>query len=457
MPKPKPDEENSDIQVKLKPIMGIRPGVYLTVLYSFILLFIMFFLLLYPGLKNPGSMIIVSTKPQGAAVRVNDIYMGVSGSRIFVPKGTQTIEVVMPGFKSQSADHEIPGRVFGSRFFPRLFKLEYTLKPADPSPEGIAAAFALYAADFAAWTFAGEPTSAWQVPMSLSEGASRIGQNADEAREELNDILKAASRFTVTKAALRDLIRAKILLDNNGNAPSPVTLAGSAYDALAFISENRSGAAAIFDLLPKETQKIIMDSKWFDSLDKQLSLGTGAAGPIRRLSVSGLNFTSTKLSDVMISETPVPRSLFEDFLNQNPEWKEHKTDYFPDEISGMPEIDRNSVTGITWYAAEAFCKWLSLRAASPNMEIRLPTENEWFLSSFDINSMRTSIWEWCIDPYAPIGLEINASPKAIKAVDSPERSLRGRSITASGETRASLPPDLSSPFVTFRPVYAPKE
>jgi len=454
----KPNE--NDIEVKLKPIAGIRPGVYLTALYSLILLFILFSFLLFPGLKNPGVMLVVTTEPAGAAIRVNDIYRGVSGSRIFVPKGTHTIEAVMPGFEGESAVHEIPSRLFGSLFFPRIYKVEFTLKTTDP-----AAAFAHYAADFAAWTFMGEPTAFWQIPMSLSEGAYRVGPNK-EANEELQEILKASASFAVTQAALRDLIRAKILLDNSGNAPSPTALLGSISDVMAFFSENPD-AVQLTNLLTGETAAKIEDSDWYKSLHKKHTLLSPNDVLLRRYlggarprQIAGVTFVDIEIGgSFFISENPVNRSLFETFLNENPEWREHKTDYVSDEIIGHPiEINRNNITGITWYAAEAFCKWLSLRlpASMSDMEIRLPTEKEWSNASYVVNNMNSPGWEWCANPYAPLDF-ITVSPEAAELVGSPERSLYGKALNASSSGRASLPPDLSSPFVTFRLVAAPKK
>ncbi|MCL2805535.1 MAG: formylglycine-generating enzyme family protein [Treponema sp.] len=435
----KPEENNED-QVKLKPIMGIRPGVYLTVLYSVVLTAIIFFIFLFPGLKNPMAALVVNTEPQGAAIRVNDIYMGQSGSRIIIPQGTYTIEAVMNGFDSTSSEYKIPGRVFASNFFPRTYKIDLTLKTADP-----AAAFALYAADFAAWSFGGEPTEAWQIPLSLSEGAYRIGRyraaDSAENKEQLEQILLAASRFTVTRAALRDLIRAKALLDNDGNSPSPLALIGSLSDALVFLSENQGTWLS----------RLVPGINWVNHeraaaipLQRQ---SNSAAG---RIEFSGLTFA--RMGSLIISENPVPRSLFETFLNENPQWREHKKDYYPDEISSPVEIfnrtdARFAITGVTWYAAEAFCIWLTRRlgAAPPpslsGMEVRLPRESELEQAALNISG-----WEWCADPYAPLQF-IKAQDSAIQAVGSVERALFG-------QTRASLPPDFSSPFITFRLVIA---
>jgi len=443
--------ENED-QVKLKPFLGMRPGVYLTILYSFIILLVFFLFLVLPGLRNPTAALIVKTTPDGAAIRVNDVYMGLAGSRIIIPKGTHTIEAVMPGFENAGAVHTIPSRVFASRFFPRVYKIEFELKSPDP-----AGAFAIYAGEFAEWTFMGEPTSSWQIPLVLSDGAYRLGSYRND---EMEEILRAAFRFGVTQAALRDLIRAKMLLDNGGNAPAPAALLGSITDILVFLSQTQDSAFWLSKLLPVEASDKIENSDWYirntinDLPIPNISIQ-------RRTEIAGLNFYDIR-SDInfMISENPVSQNLFEEFLNENPLWREHKTDYFPGEITLNPlEIyKRGSVTGITFFAAEAFCEWLTgrLPASMSNMEARLPTEDEWLIAAFAVDSMRAPGWEWCGDYYAPIP-KIKASAKAINAVKSPERLLRGKASPSSSESRTSMPPELSSPIITFRPVIAEKE
>jgi len=438
-------QTNSEIQVKFKPIYGIRPGVYLTFIYSFILLLILFFLLLYPGIKNPGAVLIVKTEPDGAAVRIDGVYMGVAGSKIHVSKGTRTIEAVMPGFESQSAVQEIPARYFGSLFFPLYKKVEFTLKTLDP-----VSSFALYAADYAEWTFAGEPTASWQIPMSLSEGAYRAG-NVKESNDDMQRILLAASNFAVTKAATRDLIRAKILLDNGGNAPSPTALVKSISGMLVFLSKNPGAAKWLSQVLPREQASIIEGSDWLKNRSGAPPKQDTVTGSARTAGVNFIRFSS----GFMISETPVSRSLFEEFLKDNPQWREYQTDYFPQEISSYPwDIDKNIITGVTWYAAQAFCDWMESRVSPSIGKVRLPREEEWSTAANSISNMKNIGWEWCDDPYTPLQLAYT-SFYAKQAVGSPERSLRGRQTASSPETRASLPPDLSSPIVTFRIVVAP--
>jgi len=443
-------QANSEIQVKFKPIYGIRPGVYLTFLYSFVLLVILFLLFLYPGIKNPGAVLIVKTEPAGAAVRIDGVYRGVAGSKIPVSKGNHIIEAVMPGFESQSAAYEIPARYMGSLFFPLYKKVDFTLKTQDA-----AAAFAMYAADYAEWSFAGEPTASWQIPMSLSEGAYRAG-NVKDSNDDMQQILLAASGFAVTRSATRDLIRAKILLDNSGNTPSPVALVNSISGILSFLSESQNTAKWLSQVLPREQAAIIESSGWFKK-QSEIPPKPITNRPSGSLEMAGIKFITFSSPYLQISENPISRSLFETFLNENPQWREYKTDYFPQEISSYPwDIDKNVITGVTWYAAQGFCEWISPRLYPPiGYEVRLPTEEELLAAANSVNSMKNMGWEWCYDPFIPLQIAADAPQQAKYAVGSPERSLRGRQTPTSAETRASLPPDLSSPIVTFRVVIAP--
>ncbi|MDR0878358.1 MAG: SUMF1/EgtB/PvdO family nonheme iron enzyme [Treponema sp.] len=493
-------------KVRLKPFLGMRPGVYLTIIYGLIILIILFFLLIFPGLTHPGSMIVLKTEPEGAALRVDGTYRGTSPGKIFVSRGTHTLELSLPGFTPITLEKEIPGRLFASVIFPLNYPLNAALAAPDP-----AEVLARSAADFAAWSFAGEPTVSYQIPLSLSEGAYRTGPALVKESEDVEDILHAAARFAVTRAALRDLVRAKTLIDNGGLSPSPFTLFQSAEDIIAYLSKENGMAAALAAVLPAESSSLITASPWYTkqaAAENAEKLAASAAG---RLTVHGVPFTglpggilaegpfSIPVGDFWIADAETDAAAFAAFLDANPEWQpeflpellknglvdeDYLADYSaPSNISNIGGVsERNSngnsegisngnsfgISAVSWYAAAAFCSWLSnfLPPALSGWEVRLPAEAEWeYAAKSQMSAAALSLaglpgenWEWCADPYAPLNL-LSVSAEAAAAVGSPERSVRGSSrINSSSragiEARGSLPPESCSEFVSFRPVIA---
>jgi len=485
-----------DDQVRLKPKLGMRPGVYLAIIYSFVILLVLYFIFFHSGITKPGAMVVFTSEPWGAALRVDGVYAGTSPCRVFVPKGRRVIEAVLPGFTSEKIETEIPGRVFASLLIPKRYPLHVRLAATDPlKPLQIASS------EFAAWSFGGEPTADWQIPMVLSEGVYRIGAASDSG----GGILAAAARFAVTRAGLRDLVRAQALSANGGNAASPLGLIRSVFDIVSFLDSNSGAAAWLADTLPQEQAARLISSLWYENqlvgntIHENLSDAPGESDrqlnpPFPQIRVAGLMFSGvnggsllqaepvphkTLIEPFMICSTPVPTPAFTDFLDANPQWGPDQREALEDQglVTGeylaeyKAEIGR-TITGIStvsWYAAQAFCEWLGTKLPDSlsGWEVRLPTEAEWEYAVKSAEKwnrqgllVRGSAWEWCGNPYSHLPF-ISAPPEAIAAVGSPEYPLKGGSLLnavtpGSPETRASLPPESCSPFVSFRPVIALK-
>jgi formylglycine-generating enzyme required for sulfatase activity len=463
-------------KVSLKPVLGIKPGVYLAFIYGIILLLILFFILLYPGISKPGAVIAIRTEPWGAAVRVDGVYIEAAPCEIFVPAGRRQIELSMPGFVPKLVEIDIGKRLFASVLFPLKMEIFEELSAQSP-----VLAFASYAGEYAAWTFAGEPSAAYQIPLSLSEGVYRLGPGAadPEALKSMEDTIAASARFAHTRAGLRDLIRAKTLLDNQGLSPSPISLLGSAEDVISFLVENPKAALWLRAVLTGESQTALSSSSWYyeaaGGAEKQEFPQPGAviqAGGLRfrmipgGFPLSGDNFhPETTVETFYICETVISNAAWETFLEEQPRWKKENANSLVEEglinegyLEAVPDAPVSGVSGISWYAAGAFCEWLSTQLNSQELEVRLPGEAEWEYAAKAGAFDSGHFWEWCEDPFVPLNF---LSVPASAAIGSPERSVRGGSWVNSrdsvnSETRGSLPPSYCSPFVSARPVIAAK-
>ena len=496
-------ESGPEDRVRLKPILGIRPGVYLAFLYSLLLMVILFFVLLYPGISNPGSLLQVNSEPLGAALRVDGIYRDRAPCSVFVPQGKRVVEILLPGFSPQRFEVDVPGSLLGSLFFPQKLSMDIKLETPDPL-----AALASEAAEFAAWSFAGEATADYQIPPSLSDGVYRVGPalTTEDLAGDAGDMVSASVRFAVSRTGLRDILRAKFLVESRGLSPSPLNVSAALGDILAYLGENPGTAAWLVDTLQGEAVSELVASPWYTAdlawaeamAEKAESQASPA--PVQYAGVPGSVFSQryweipqglliqggvfpriASVEKFFIAESGISPAAWEEFLRENPEWRAENTealiardlvtaDYLsPGEFSSPRGLgDLPGVPGISWHAARAWCRWANSRQAENwPWEYRLPTEAEWEYAAKILeksgggNSMLHRRWEWCEDPFVPLNF-LPAPPSAAAAVSSPERSLRGGSwINPPGslgpETRASLPPASCSPFVSFRPIVAPKK
>jgi len=521
------------VEVRLKAFLGMRPGVYLTVLYALIVLAALFFLLFYKGLRDQGTYLRVTTLPAGAAVTIDGQYAGSSPCEVLVKKGQRRVAATRPFFQPAVLEGSFRGRVFGTLFVrPRR---DWSPRLSVMDSRGLTAA--------ALQDFASNP----HIPEILSQTAAAA--YSSESTEGLSTFIDKSKYFVTSSLQLKYFLTAAATVESHGGVLSPESLIALLQDFAALNERFENLPFWLALVLPESASRSLQSSAWYqDFVRKYLadlqqqetrlrSQAASATGPALR--VEGLAFrpipagillagslddkTSAAhlphpvpLSAFLASETEVPNRLYGQFIKSNPEWRKQSLEAkgLVDDayLSGWTDEGHPAgegelpVTSVSYFAAQAFCRWLTSRLPSTlaGYEARLPNEVEWEWAArgglvgnpyplgakpltevffepgiagprpvgasspngYGLRDTAGNVWEWCSDWFSPVAYLFtsrdpagNASDRSAEIAYGAEKAVRGGSWANEKElvrlfTRASQPPTWCTPYLGFRVVLA---
>jgi len=509
------EQDIARAKVTLKPVLGVRPRVYVPILYSLGILIILFFILVNPGLRNPGAYLVFQGTPESAAVYVDGSYTGNTLDGIHAKPGTHRMEIRKRGFASQTLSAEVPHRIFATLIFRPKVQISYQLKP-----ESLEAIIIPSFKEFADWSLSGKPSAIYQLPTVLSEAAQDAASASPADRSAFaRPLLAAGLSVAENSTSVRDVIFASAALAAPGG--SPLGLVAIARNAAALLGTSKNYTVAIMETMPEKADdnirnafSVLKEEMSAETVQQTSATGVQAAGPHSFIMFGGgqmKNASSTlggteilylnKVPEFGLASTEVTQRQFARFLEENPEWKpENRTALiekgFADEaylVDFDPSrADNRPITGVSWYAANAYCSWLNVQAPS-GYEVALPSEPMWETAaasaSRDVGAagvfnVRTStgpraigssgrdalgfsdlfgnVWEWTSDgfrPYAWIQDDSSVFSELAGAIDS--KTVKGGSWANSADqisiaSRGPVPAQHSSEFLGFRPALIKK-
>ena len=394
----------------LKSFLGMSPGLYLTILYALLILFILFMLLFFKGLRDRGEYLRVTTFPTGASVRVDGRYVGSSPFEVLVKEGHHRVTVSKPHFESVDFEDAFLGPVFGTLFVRPRRVLDVDLELADPAAlarEGIQ--------DFAA-----NP----HIPEILLETVLG-GRNSLTGNKELYYFIDNSKYFVINSLQLHSYLHALISLESNTGMMTPASFLAAVNKIVQLHQKYENFPFWLALVLEDDAAQRLVDTPWFAAVladyrtgYEQLRTAATAARPSASSSavvVQGLRFVTIPEGELLqgdgqdgfasvqlpypvsvptfsMSETEVTNRLYRNFVQENPDWAPAnkssliKKGLVDDQyLINWPDMADQSdwadlpVTNVSFFAARAFCEWLTskLPPAYSDYSVRLPFESEW--------------------------------------------------------------------------------
>jgi iron(II)-dependent oxidoreductase len=405
--------------VRLQPILGLQPGVYLTLLLGAAIAAVAFLTLVVPGLAFNGAIVTVTTSPPGATVRIDGSFAGVTPTDLRLRRGARDFQLNRVGFLGAGRTAAIPGRVFASWPFPRR-TTEHFLLPIQDATALLDSALR----DF---------SESSHVPRILSDTAraAPTGSLASVRYAFLYNMVP----YLGSQDSVWHAVDALTRFSSSGSAFSPRGLRESLSFFIQAASTHPQLPALLAAVAPTGLRAHVSAAPWYRSWRERdaarLAANLEAQPPAQSSSRGGLAVRGSFYADVPattfvmgdaakvngferrgtpVAEMPhlvsVPGFLiateeatkrdFAAFVNAEPSWAPENraalveqglanTEYLADWLNGEPAADEldHPVVFVSAYAAEAYARWLSDDpvVAGAGLIARLPYEPEWELAT----------------------------------------------------------------------------
>ena len=317
-------------RVKLKPLFGLKPGLWLTIAYALALVLLIFFVCILPDLKNPSKRVTFTSAFDGQSVCIDGLYAGGTPFTTKVKSGSHTVEYSLDGYVLDNFEFRVSRPVFLNWLFPRNMKVESTAKMSEDAFKALTKAFFNDAVSYSSIIEYSPAVRYKPLYTMYAEAVSADGTFKDS--ELFNKAFELALNFITTDEMKQD-------------AENAITLLGSSLKAEKAKQESLKLSAPLISKVP--------DGYLINN-----------------------SFTVSKL--------PVSESQFKDFINENPKWAKSNRDnlvqegladeYYLEDFTGSED---KPVRNISYFSAVSYCEWLSGKTGK---KVSLPTEEQWTLA-----------------------------------------------------------------------------
>ncbi len=423
--------------VHIKPLFGLKPGLWLTILYAMILVLAIFFICFLPGIVKGGKRVSFYSNANNAAVYLDGDYIGGTPFTRFIPSGEYSVEFKVNGISLDYKNIKVSHPVFMTWMFPRKMTVssDKTL-----NRKAFDAVVSEFFTDLGAYSAIMEYDDTFRYAPLFTEFVKTVSES--EFKPQLTEILTNASFFITTEEMKDDFANACSLAGLSISVPS--------LEETSFSTREKADY----------NDKLKFSETWLND-------------------IKGFDTGKFSVSQICITE-----SQYAAFVKENPQWNLSEKeslikqglvdDYYLAGVNLSTAVSTNKpVRNVSYYAAEAFCKWLTEKTGKT---VCMPTESQWIscciscpntgmqkslvpavISNFP-SAMLGGVWELTSSDYIPHISEKDAAYNFILSTGaSLESIIKGGSYISKTEINAldvgTAPKNLCSDYMGFRIIW----
>ncbi|WP_024655747.1 SUMF1/EgtB/PvdO family nonheme iron enzyme [Borrelia hispanica] len=380
------------LTVKLKPILGINPKVY--VFFTMIILPIILLLgfIINTKLNNPGVYLKIKTNINNSYVYIDEKYIGKTPLNKYINSTKGTLKIKRFGFETYEKKIDIKNKFFTN------YKLNINLKLI--APEKIIAKRQQELSVMTKIKNADEH-------IKLIPIFSLIVNDLQNNSEYVKKFFQTSMPHIHSNIIFKDFLLAyKTIysINDNNNKETWISLKQN------FNLEDRA-IIWFFENLDPEQQKQVFHEEWFKTLieklknenkilnfeNQNINLSLNNFKKITSQNIDSIkNYklqsqdlilkTTYKLKEFLIQNNNITKAEYQNFLDKNPKWAlNNKNNLIKEELvdesylktfNQMPSNE--DITHISYYAAMEYAKWYS-STLPKGFKARLPISQEWEL------------------------------------------------------------------------------
>ena len=359
--------------VKIKPLFGMKPGLWLSIAYLLAILLLFFAIGILPDLIDGHKRVTFTSAAYNAAVYVDDVYEGGTPFTRKIASGTHTVSYRVNGYEIDSFTIKVSRPVLFNWLFPRKQSVASTATLTENAFKALSAELL---EDANAYSAILQYDDVHRYNPIFTTYAKSV-ETSQFARQ--TSALEAALLFVTTDEMFEDANKAINLLGLNAVIPyatlNPDRTVGTTDEETPVLKASSTSLKTDYFTLEGYTIP-----------EAEFSNGKTVSDTYPEVLEAGKTVHTESFN---IGAYCVTEYQYAQFVDQNPQWsldnKENLIaqglvdDYYLDGVStSLTVITNKPVRNISWNAAQAFCTWLS-QVSGRN--VYLPSEDQWIAAS----------------------------------------------------------------------------